>query len=284
MIHTIIKTAMLAVIGLSLLLFVLGFNRSNVVYKDQLAVLMYHHVYDQDTSSSTITTKLFSDQLALLKNKGYHFISLQQMKDFLQGASIPENAVLVTFDDGYESFYDNAYPILKEMAIPAVNFIITDSLEHPQKDIPKKMSRNQIKAMLSDSALIEVQCHTDSLHNKNAEGKALIVSHLSLSGSIETDAQYKQRIVRDTQVCISKLEPLNSASVDTLAYPYGIYNQEAADNIHEAGIQYAFTLLSKMTTRHVDHLRIPRINAGSPNITPQALEKSIQRSIIPVNN
>jgi peptidoglycan/xylan/chitin deacetylase (PgdA/CDA1 family) len=283
MIHKLIKSAMLSVIGLSLILFVLSFNKPNVVYKDQLAVIMYHHIYDKDTSSSTITTKLFRDQLTLLKSKGYHFITLQKMKEFLHGSPIPENAVLVTFDDGYESFYDNAYPILKEMAIPAVNFIITGSLEHPQQDIPTKMSREQIKAILSDSNLIEVQCHTDSLHNKNSNGKALIVGHLSLNGSSETPAQYKQRIVGDTQTCISKLKPLNPAPVNTFAYPYGIFSQEAVAHIHEAGIQYAFTILTKMTTRQVDHLEIPRINAGSPNITPEALLKTIQRSVLPVN-
>jgi peptidoglycan/xylan/chitin deacetylase (PgdA/CDA1 family) len=282
MIHTIIKSAMLAVIGLSLILFALNFNKPNVVYKDQLAVIMYHHIYDKDTSSSTITTKLFRDQLNLLKSKGYHFISLQQMKEFLQGAPIPENAVLVTFDDGYESFYDNAYPILKKMAIPAVNFIITGSLEHPQQDIPTKMSREQIKSILSDSDLIEVQCHTDSLHNKNSNGKALIVGHLALNGSSETPAQYKQRIVSDTQTCISKLKPINPAPVDTFAYPYGIFSKEAAVYIHDAGIQYAFTILTKMTTRQVDYLEIPRINAGSPNVTPEALLKKIQYSIVPV--
>jgi peptidoglycan/xylan/chitin deacetylase (PgdA/CDA1 family) len=279
---SLIKTGMLFIVGLSLVLFTLNLFKSDIVYNDQLAVIMYHHVYDQDTSSSTITTKLFREQLTLLKSKGYHFISLQQMKDFLHGSPVPEKAVLVTFDDGYESFYDNAYPILKEMAIPAVNFIITGSLEHPKQDIPKKMSREEIKAMLSNSSLIEVQCHTDSLHNKNIKGKALIVGHLSTTGTAETDEQYKQRIVSDTQACISKLKPLNPTPVDTFAYPYGIYNQQAADNIHDAGIQYAFTIITKMTTRQVDHLKIPRINAGSPNITPQALEKSIQHSVISV--
>jgi peptidoglycan/xylan/chitin deacetylase (PgdA/CDA1 family) len=280
--HTLIKTGMLVVIGLSLLLFTLNLFKSNLTYKDQLAVIMYHHIFDQDTSSSTITTKLFRAQLTLLKTKGYQFISLQQMKEFLDGAPIPEKAVLVTFDDGYESFYNNAYPILKEMSIPAVNFIITGSLEHPKQDIPKKMSREQIKAMLSDSSLIEVQCHTDSLHNKNPLGKALLVGHLTADGKAETNEQFKQRIVNDTQTCISKLNPLNTAPVDTFAYPFGIYSPESAKFIHEAGIKYAFTILTKMTTRQVDHLRIPRINAGSPNITPEALEKSIQRSIIPV--
>jgi peptidoglycan/xylan/chitin deacetylase (PgdA/CDA1 family) len=279
MIQNLIKSLLLCVIGLTLILSAYGFYKPEMVYKDQLAVLMYHHVYDQDTSSSTITTKLFREQLTYLKSKGYHFISLQQMKNFLNGAPIPVNAALVTFDDGYESFYINAYPILKELAIPAVNFIITQTLEHPKQDIPKKMSREEIKTMLADSPLIEVQCHTDSLHNKVTNGKALLIGHISLDGKQETDAQYKQKVVSDTQACINKLKPLNLTAVDSLAYPYGIYNQAAADYVHAAGIQYAFTILTKMTTRQSNPLEIPRINAGSPNITPQGLEKTIQRSI-----
>jgi peptidoglycan/xylan/chitin deacetylase (PgdA/CDA1 family) len=279
MIQNLIKSLFICLIGLTLLLSAYGFYKPEFVYKDQLAVLMYHHVYDQDTSSSTITTKLFREQLTYLKTKGYHFISLRQMKDFLNGAPIPQNAALVTFDDGYESFYKNAYPILKELSIPAVNFIITQSLEHPKQDIPKKMSREDIKAMLADSSLIEVQCHTDSLHNKVTNGKALLIGHISTNGKQETEAQYKQKVVSDTQACINKLKPLNLTTVDALAYPYGIYNQAAAEYVHAAGIQYAFTILTKMTTRESNPLEIPRINAGSPNISPQSLDKTIQRSI-----
>ncbi len=43
----------------------------------------------------------------------------------MEGATVPSNAVLVTFDDGYQSFYTAAYPILKSLRIPAVNFVIT---------------------------------------------------------------------------------------------------------------------------------------------------------------
>jgi peptidoglycan/xylan/chitin deacetylase (PgdA/CDA1 family) len=279
MIQKLIISLLLCVIGLTLLLSAYGFYKPQMVYKDQLAVLMYHHVYDQDTSSSTITTKLFREQLTYLQTKGYHFISLQQMKEFLNGAPIPDNAALVTFDDGYESFYKNAYPVLKELAIPAVNFIITQTLEHPKQDIPKKMSREEIKAMLADSSLIEVQCHTDALHNKVPHGEALLIGHISSEGKQETKEQYKQKVVQDTQACLNKLKPLNLSTVDSMAYPYGIFNQSAAQYVHEAGIQYAFTILAKMTTRHSNHLEIPRINAGSPNITPQLLEKTIQRSI-----
>ncbi len=279
---TLLRTGILVIISFTLVLFTMNLFKSDMNYKDQIAVLMYHHIYDHETSSGTITTKLFREQLTLLKNKGYQFITLQHMREFLKGSPIPDKAVLITFDDGYESFYDNAFPILQEMAIPAVNFIITGSLEHPQKDIPPKMSREQIKTMLLDSSLIEIQCHTDGLHNKNTKGKALLVGHLTAAGKAETDEQYNKRIISDTQACSSKLSALTAEPIDALAYPYGIYSGEAIQNIQAAGIQYAFTILTKMTTRQVNHLVIPRINAGSPNITPEGLENSIQRSIVPI--
>lgn len=281
---TIIRSGILLIIGLSVILFTLHLYRPEASYQDQLAVLMYHHIDDLAASSSTITTKLFRDQLSLLKAKDYKFINLQQMKDFLGGAAIPDKAVLITFDDGYESFYTQAYPILKELNIPAVNFIITTSLENPQQDVPPKLSREQIQTMLSNSTLIEVQCHTDSLHNKNVQGKAMLVGQLAADGTPESNEQTNQRIIADTLTCINKLKPLSPVAVDTLAYPFGIYNKAAIKSVQQAGIQYAFTILTRMNTRQADPMQLPRINAGSPNISPEDLVRTIQRSIVAVRN
>lgn len=97
---------LLAIIGISLIFSPLLAKRSEgIYYQDQVAVLMYHHIHDKDQSSSTITTKLFQDQMQMLTDKGYHFISLPEFRNFMQGSTVPDNAVLITFDDGYQSFY-----------------------------------------------------------------------------------------------------------------------------------------------------------------------------------
>lgn len=144
--------------------------KADGTYRDQVAVLMYHHVHDTDHSASTVSTALFREQLSYLLSRGYHFISLGDFKQFLAGGPVPDKAVLVTFDDGYKSFHDFAYPILRELQVPAVNFIITKDLDTPLAPSIPALSPEEIQAMMREMpGLIDAQCHTNALHFK--EGK-----------------------------------------------------------------------------------------------------------------
>lgn len=285
MVKYVLRGALIVIIGLTFIISNLSVNKPKHFYSDQVAVVMYHHVHDTDQSSSTITTKLFRDQLTYLKSRGFHFISLDDFKSYLKGAPVPENAVLVTFDDGYQSFYQNAFPVLKQMDVPAVNFIITETLSHPQDGNVPFLSPQEIKTMTGESSLIDVQCHTDSLHAKadNGQGKALLIARLKNNGQTETEDEYKNRIVNDTQSCVRSLKDLTPRKVDSLAYPFGIYDTTASSLVQQGGMDYAFTILPKMATRDADSMKIPRINAGSPYITPEALHNMIMRRITRVD-
>ncbi len=265
---------LICVIGLTI---VQQFDKRNAHYTDQVAVLMYHHLHEEDTSSSTIKPELFRQQLAYLQSKGHHFITLDQFKRFLGGAEVPDNAVLVTFDDGYESFYTLGVPILKELQIPAVNFIITETLDHPQEDTPPKMSREQITAMTTGSDLIDAECHTHAFHGKREDGKAYLVQEAG-----ETDQQYIDRMLADTRTCKANVEQADPHQVDTMAYPFGISDKNTAIAVQAAGIRYGFTIRPLMATRGVDPYRIPRINAGAPQVSPEGLEAIIAQKVVAV--
>jgi len=274
------------VLAIAILLPLPARGQNAVYYRDQVAVLMYHHVHPEDTSSATITTDLFREQLTFLQSKGYTFISLADFKQYLKGAAMPPNAVLVTFDDGYESYYQEAYPVMKKLGVPAVKFLITETIEKPNDWGMTFMSQAQIDAIRQDNPRMEFGCHTNSLHTKLTNGEAALVGRVTLpDGSLETDAQYDTRILNDISMCIKKSSPA-SAPVDILAYPYGIYSDRAIALLKQLGIRYAFTVQSGMTTREVDPFKIPRINAGSPWITPERLHASIMRTIaaVPAGN
>lgn len=281
MIRYISTTVLLAVIGITLLLSPLQATRSgSIFYEDQVAVLMYHHIHDQDTSSSTITGKLFREQLQFLRDKGYHFITLNEFRQYMQGSSVPANSVLVTFDDGYQSFYNSAYPTLRELLIPAVNFIITGDMENPTAGNIPYMTQENIAKMTHETNFIDAQCHTNALHNKLPTGKAALVGRIEQSGITENEEQYQQRIKEDTLSCRQKLAQLYEQPIDSYAYPFGITNKLAASLVKDAGIKYAFTIIPEMATRDADPMRIPRINAGSPGITPEVLHHTIQRRVV----
>ncbi|WP_088835227.1 polysaccharide deacetylase family protein [Paenibacillus tyrfis] len=257
---------------------------TNVFYRDQVAVLMYHHVHATDEGGITITPQLFQEQINHLQKLGYHFISLHQFKHYLNGSPIPHNAVLLTFDDGYESVYENVYPFLKQQHIPMVNFIMTETL--PQvPHLPPTMTTQQLSIMNKETDLVENQSHTDALHHKtnndDPDGEAYFTSKLPTSnGTIETDEQYHTRIVEDAKRSKKQLHPVNKHAVDVVAYPFGIYTDTAIQYYQEGGFKYGFTIVEEMATRQADLMKIPRINAGSPWITPGDLHAIIQSKIV----
>ena len=82
----------------------------------KVLVLNYHKI-DHTFISLAVRPEDFDSQMKYLRNNGYHTITPDELYDALAGSStLPENPVLITFDDGYEDNYTNAYPILKSMA------------------------------------------------------------------------------------------------------------------------------------------------------------------------
>lgn len=104
------------------------FRRLN---RQQLAILCYHGVYDGYTPAEVplythIPVEAFRSQMRYLK-ENYHVISLRDLEDTLAaGASLPDHAALVTFDDGFENNYSVAFPVLKELGLPASIFLCVD--------------------------------------------------------------------------------------------------------------------------------------------------------------
>jgi poly-beta-1,6-N-acetyl-D-glucosamine N-deacetylase len=275
-----IRNMLLLVMVFSFLLPFAVSSEQHRLYQDQVAVLMYHHIHETDRSSATITPQEFENQLTYLKNKGYQFINLTEFEAYMNGAQVPDNAALVTFDDGYESFYRHAYPILKKLEIPAVHFMITETLDAPRETYtPPYMSRAEITELARASDFIRAECHTHALHKKTPAGKPYLTHPLEAQGKLENEDEYRSRIVNDAKSCIRNLDTVNSVPVRFLAYPFGAFTEEAAELLSEGGIQYAFTIVPEMATREADRMQIPRINAGSPHITPVGLHNTIMRRV-----
>jgi len=87
-------------------------------------VLMYHHVLaEEDRFLPGISRKIFSRQINYLR-RAYRIMDLGEMVKLLRaGRSLPARSLALTFDDGYEDFYDQAFPLLKSLRIPATVFV-----------------------------------------------------------------------------------------------------------------------------------------------------------------
>ncbi|PKO23602.1 MAG: hypothetical protein CVU38_03180 [Chloroflexi bacterium HGW-Chloroflexi-1] len=96
-------------------------------------ILMYHYVSEPPQDADDIRQDLsvpperFDDHLRYLSDAGYHVITLDDLLYALtQGRALPDKPIILTFDDGYEDNYLNAFPLLQKYGMVGEFFIMTD--------------------------------------------------------------------------------------------------------------------------------------------------------------
>ena len=96
-------------------------------YSDDMGtlVLMYHRFNENKYPSTNIQMNIFEQQIKIIKDNKYNFYD---PKEFSLNFKLPkkEKKILITIDDGFSSFYENAWPFLKENKIPFILFISTE--------------------------------------------------------------------------------------------------------------------------------------------------------------
>jgi poly-beta-1,6-N-acetyl-D-glucosamine N-deacetylase len=109
----------------------------------------------------------FVRQLDYLVAQGLSFVSVDRILRSSLGASpLPEKAVLLTFDDAYESFYSNVFPILKARGYPRVLAVVSSWPDCPEgraERTPPLMSWSGIREV-ADSGLVEIASHSHDGH------------------------------------------------------------------------------------------------------------------------
>ncbi len=110
-------------------------ERMDARQPDVLRVLTYHRVDEEDGGSCldpdliSATPEQFRQQMVWLR-KNYRVLPLDEVIDCLErGEQVPSRSVLITFDDAYRDFYDNAWPILRSLELPATLFVPTAYLD-----------------------------------------------------------------------------------------------------------------------------------------------------------
>ena len=93
-------------------------------------ILVYHRVNDEhDPFFPAVPTEVFRKRMEYLAS---HFTvcPLQNGVDMLRRGDLPDNALALTFDDGYRDNYLNAFPILKQLGLPATIFLPTAAISY----------------------------------------------------------------------------------------------------------------------------------------------------------
>lgn len=97
----------------------------------RIVILMYHKITDSvPLDEYERNTAEFENDLIYLRNKNYQILSMDDLPRIRSGElELISDGVIITFDDGYESNYTKAFPLLTEYEIPATFFLTTEWME-----------------------------------------------------------------------------------------------------------------------------------------------------------
>lgn len=253
-------------------------------YTKRVPVLMYHDLAVQKSENSLIiSAEQFENQIKALSEEGYTGISITQLIDYVEkGAELPDKPVLITFDDGYSSNYELAYPILKKYNMKATIFVIgvsvgKDKYKSSDNNITPHFSYEQAREMI-DSGLIDIQSHTFDMHQWATFEKGKARSNIMpLENEEETD--YISLLKNDISRSQKEILEGTGNGVTALAYPLGKYNTLTEVVLGRMGIKATFTVQTGTNTvikGLPQSLRAMKRYGITENISPEELIKMIK--------
>ena len=241
---------------LSLLLPAPAFARD----RGELTILCYHEIADPAdalTPAYAVTPTNFLRQMDWLRNHGYRFVGIDDLLASRRGLRpLPSRAVLVTFDDAYQSVYVHAWPVLRMFRIPAVVSVVGSWLE-PKERIDFDGKPVARAAMISwealremaRSGLVEVGSHSWDLHRGipanpqgNLEPAAVSRRWLPDRNRHEDEAAYRARTEADLVRSIADIRKRTGKAPRLIAWPYGRFNETTVRIAERLGFKVGLTL------------------------------------------
>ena len=225
-----------------------------------ICIFTMHHI-NPNKDDITLSPDTLKSALQKILDLGYHFLSYLEFIEILKNRKkIEKKSVLLTFDDGYFDFYRYGFSVLKELKIPAVCFLITDTLRDKkrenydlphkahtsldyQKDLDYFLNLSEIREMHA-SGLVEFDSHTKTHFSCRSEDEELLKKEFLDS---------KQKII----------EFFPQRKEFGFCYPKGHFSKTALRVIKECGYDFAFSTIDGGFCAGDDIFKIRRIDISS---------------------
>lgn len=225
----------------------------------QAVVLCYHRFEEKGGRDMVSTPAEFEAQMQALKDNNISVISMDDFLAWRRGEkSIPKKSVVITLDDGWNTGYSVAWPILKKFGYPFTMFIYSDYVKGGARAGGGSITWEQLGEMRD--AGVDIGSHT--------------VSHTDLRAKKgRTDEQYREWL--KTEIAGSKqiLEDKLGIQVKTIAYPYGNQNEIVREVVKEAGYEGGFTVYGQHMGNGGDPTLLGRYALDSKN--PDVFTKKV---------
>lgn len=232
------------------------YDRAHIVKIDKntnIPILMFHHIdkeVNREFNSTVVTPKELEEAFLSIKEDGYTSISMEQLNDiYTQRHSDIEKPIVITFDDGYMSNYEYAYPLLKKYNMKASIFVVTASVGQTP-GLFKHFDWEQAREM-EKSGLIGIYNHTK--YHKTA------------------DTLSNEEFMNSVKEAQSELENnLGKRKVKAFAYPEGKFNENLIKQLKAEGFKIQLTVdkgINKLNDRpeKLYRINVPH-NDGGGNI------------------
>jgi len=175
-----------------------------------LPILTYHSL-DDSGSVISVSPSVFAEQMRALHQAGIHTLSLPAAAEALRSERVPVRSVVLTFDDGFENFYEHAYPVLRRYGFTATNFLVTDycGKDNSWPSQPAHVERRPLLRWAQVREMSEAGIAFGAHSRTHPD-----LTRLS-SGAAEEEIAASKRAI----------EQFLDRPVESFAYPYGAHNE-----------------------------------------------------------
>lgn len=207
--------------------------------KEGLPVLMYHFFYDASKGEyardgNWIEISNFEDHLNYLVENDYYFPTWEEVSKYIDGEiDLPKKSIVLTTDDGEETFFKTALPVIKKYDVKITEFLVTSWNGWFKHDYPAKQ--------------VSYQSHSDNMHKAGSDGKGVMTSW-----------SY-EKILND---CKESRKVLDNEAI-AFCYPFGQFNETSKKAVKDAGFELAFTTEVGKVKVGSDKLELPRIRTST---------------------
>ena len=241
----------------------------------QTLIFCYHRFVDKVRFPGTeIKPADFEAQMKLLKDSGIAVIGMQDFLAWKRGEkNIPPRCAIITFDDGWETQYKVAWPILKKYGYPLTLFLYTEGVRGGTLGGGGAITWEQLAEMRDEG--VDIQAHS-ATHQDLREGHAVTVAVPGAKRIRKklTGTEYQEWLHNEVVGCKELLERKLAIKVNCYAVPFGKYNDHVKQLAHDTGYEALFTVYGQPLTLNspADALGRYAIEADKPKVFAEAVK------------
>lgn len=231
-----------------------------------LPVIMYHHINKNPKylNNYTVSPDEFRRDLEYLKDNGYQTVSASQLIGFTQGKEqLPEKPIMLTFDDGFESFLVYALPLLEEYGMTAIIALVGEYTDNASASDDHNVNYSYLTWQqleeVSNSPYAEIAVHTYGMHSLGGRSGCKIKKG-------EDIHHFKTEFNNDLEKIETELCDNLGLKSHIFAYPFGMYCKEAKEVLIERQYQVVFTCeerVNRLSGDPTELLSLGRFNRPS---------------------